>query len=413
MNAPGESVRSYQPGQWFGILGERAVVILPPSEKSRVAPLWELVDGGAGFDVTLDALISGGLRDLPAFVLVSTGEGETRVVIRGPARAEFQVEGETVRLEGSDATTWVERSLVDVEQMSIVLHADPLADDLPSYVVDGGLFRIARLDEAPAHEGPDEDGEAPAYEQEFPLGEDSLDEDPPGEDPLNVDTEPDLDSEDEESDGQEAGEGEAGEDEAGEDEGSEGSAFVRSPEPPSWTPSPPGPPPPPAMSPLAQPPTEAMAPPVAETDHDGLTMAGSWEPPPVPPPGIPGQPPAPDVTVPVARLLISDGEVVDVDRVTVIGRAPEARRVNDAESPLLVTVPSPHLEISSTHLEIRPGSGADHGTAVVTDLGSTNGTLLRQPGLEPEDLTPGVTVQLVPGALIDLGDGVTIEVTSP
>ena len=82
--APGDPsddpVRSYRPGDWFGIVGERAVVILPPTEKPRVAALWELVDGGAGFDVTLDALISGGLRELPAFVLVSTGEGETKVV---------------------------------------------------------------------------------------------------------------------------------------------------------------------------------------------------------------------------------------------------------------------------------------------------------------------------------------------
>ncbi len=156
MNAVGDPsgapVRSYLPGEWFGIVGERAVVILPPTEKPRVAALWELVDGGAGFDVTLDALISGGLRELSAFVLVSTGEGETRVVIRGPARAEFQVDGETVELEGSNATTWVERSMVEVERMSIVLTDEDPDDHLPSYVVDGGLFRISRVDQAPAHE---------------------------------------------------------------------------------------------------------------------------------------------------------------------------------------------------------------------------------------------------------------------
>jgi hypothetical protein len=350
-------VRSYRPGDWFGIVGERAVVILPPSEKPRVAALWELVDGGAGFDVTLDALISGGLRDLPAFVLVSNGDGETKVVIRGPARAEFQVDGEIVALEGSDATTWVERSLTDVEEMSIVLHDDEEDDDeLPAYVVDGGLFRMSRLDEGPPYEPSDELEEEPAYEREFPLDED------------------------------------------------EPVAMMRSPEPPSWTPEPP----------LPQPPTEAMpAPEPLETDHDGLTVTGPWEPPEPGPPGIPGQPPAPDVTVPVARLLISNGDVVDVDRATVIGRAPETRRFNETEQPRLVTVPSPHLEISSTHIEVRPGSGADHGCAVVTDLGSTNGTVLVQPGLGPEDLAPGVAVQLMPGALIDIGDGVTIQVTSP
>jgi len=371
----GDPVRSYRPGDWFGIVGDRAVVILPPTEKPRVAALWELVDGGAGFDVTLDALISGGLRDLPAFVLVSTGEGETKVVIRGPARAEFRVDGETIALEGSNATTWVERSLLEVERMSIVLHEDEPGDELPSYVVDGGLFRISRLDEAPAHEGPDELDDEPAYEREFPLDED---------DPLGVDTEPDVEEDLEEQEEYDE-------------------APVRSPEPPSWTPPPP-----------SLPPTEAMvAPPADETDHDGLTVTGAWEPPPAEPPGIPGQPPAPDVTVPVARLVISNGDVVDVDRAIVIGRAPEARRFSETEQPRLVTVPSPHLEISSTHLEVRPGSGADHGTAVVTDLGSTNGTVLVQPGLGPEDLSPGVAVQLIPGAIIDLGDGVTIQVTSP
>jgi len=389
-------VRSYRPGDWFGIVGERAVVILPPTEKPRVAALWELVDGGAGFDVTLDALISGGLRDLPAFVLVSTGEGETRVVIRGPARAEFRVEGETIELEGSHATTWVERSLVHVERMSIVLHddaPDSAGGDVPSYTVDGGLFRISRLDESPAHEGPDELAEEPAYEHEFPLGEDEEydDQEPDDEKP------------------------------------------VRSPTPPDWVPAPPVPAPtlppppvappvlppmpsapPPALPPMPDaPPTEAYLPPaVDETDHDGDTQTGAWEPAPAGPPGIPGQPPAPDVTVPVARLVISNGDVVDVDRAIVIGRAPEARRFNDTEQPRLVTVPSPHLEISSTHVEIRPGAGADHGSAVVTDLGSTNGTVLVQPGLGPEDLAPGVPVQLIPGALIDLGDGVTIQVTS-
>ena len=92
---------------------------------------------------------------------------------------------------------------------------------------------------------------------------------------------------------------------------------------------------------------------------------------------------------PVAKLVFSTGEVVDVDRAIIVGRAPEARRFASSDQPHLVTVASPHHEISSTHLEIRPGAGADHGSAVVTDLGSTNGTVLVQPGLPPEDLQAG------------------------
>ncbi len=39
--------------------------------------------------------------------------------------------------------------------------------------------------------------------------------------------------------------------------------------------------------------------------------------------------------------------------------------------------------------------------------------VLVQPGLGPEELPPGVAVQLVAGAVLDLGDGVTIRVTNP
>ncbi|WP_186347772.1 FHA domain-containing protein, partial [Nocardioides deserti] len=173
----------------------------------------------------------------------------------------------------------------------------------------------------------------------------------------------------------------------------------------------------PAAPPAAPPVPPPPPPPAPEaSDHDGETRAGALDPTPFErkPSGIPGQPQAPAVTSrPVARLVISHGETVDVDRAVLVGRAPEARRFTSTEQPRLVTVPSPQQEISSTHLEVRPGSGADHGLAVVTDLGSTNGTVLVQPGLGPEDLQPGVAVQLIPGAVIDLGDGVTIQVARP
>jgi hypothetical protein len=196
------------------------------------------------------------------------------------------------------------------------------------------------------------------------------------------------------------------------------------PPPPSAPPSGPfgdlPPPPPPVPGPWGDggfadtpPPPPAPAAP-GDTDHDGQTQIGATDPAAGPEqPGIPGQPMAPGVTRPVAKLIISNGETVDVDRVVLIGRAPEARRFTSTEQPTLVTVPSPMHEISSTHVEVRPGSGADHGSAVVTDMGSTNGTVLVQPGLPPEDLKPGIAVQLIPGAIINLGDGLTIQVARP
>lgn len=187
------------------------------------------------------------------------------------------------------------------------------------------------------------------------------------------------------------------------------------PAPPSWAAATPPPPAPPSWAPA--PPAPAGERDEDAQTHDGMTRGGGagFDPGQLAPPrGIPGQPPAPSVTArPVARLVFSSGETVDVDRAILVGRAPEARRFTSAEQPRLVTVPSPQQEISSTHLEVRPGSGVDHGSAIVTDMGSTNGTVLVQPGLPPEDLQPGIAVQLIPGAIIDLGDGLTIQVANP
>ena len=350
------ATRSYRTGSWFGVFGAHATVLLPPSEKARVARLWELVDEGAGFDEVLDALIAGGLRELPGFVLVSESESDTRVVVRGAARASFTADGETVDLEGSSATTWVERTLSSVRSMSVLVDGEDEGEG-DELTLTSGLVRVSRVDVPPRTTGVGQ-GEAPAP------------------------------------------------------------APPVVPVPPASAPQP-QPEPEPQPEPDLGPATEAMAapaPPVVplSVEHDGATQAGGGERGPYTPPGIPGQPQAPSVVArPVARLVLSSGETVEVDRAVVIGRAPEARRVPSTDQPRLVTVPSPQQEISSTHLEVRPGSGADHGSAVATDLGSTNGTVVVQPGLPPEDLQPGIAVQLIPGAIVDLGDGVTIQVINP
>lgn len=328
-STPAVAPRSYCPGGWFGIFGEHATVILPPSEKARVAALWELVDDGADFDETLDALIAGGLRGLPAFVLISDGDGEVRVVLRGSARARFVTDDGGIELDGLSATTWVERSLSGVTSLMVSVEDNWDNRDNPDFE-DGahlpichGLVRISRLDQ-------------PAV-----------------------------------------------------------TARVVAP--------------PPAAQVLPPPPL------IPGDVHDGMTHAGLDTGEFVRlPPGIPGQPPAPSVTArPVARLVFSSGEVIEVDRAVLVGRAPEARGFTSTDQPRLVTVSSPNQEISSTHLEIRPGSGVDHGSAVVIDLGSTNGTILEQPGLGKEDLKAGSPVQLIPGAILDLGDGATIQIANP
>jgi hypothetical protein len=378
--------RSYRPGDWFGIFGELATVVLPPSEKARVAGVWAMVDDGAGFDEVLDALIADGLRELPGFVLVSDREGETKVVIRGAAKAEFTTDEGTVTVEGSSATTWAERSLKDVRSMRIDVAESEGAEDL---AIHSGLVRIARTDR-PAYVAEPAVEPEPGVHQEHDVpvvGAHDLSPD------VNVMDAAAL------SPALEPRPGSVTE-EAGWAQPSEPLQPAAPDVTSAWGP----PPPPPAPAwPEANP-------------ADAHTQAGNWT---LGDPlggqrGASPQPPAPTVVAaPVARLTFSSGEVVEVDRSVLVGRAPEARRFASGEQPQLVNVPSPHQEISSTHLEIRPGAGADQGSAVVTDLGSTNGTVLVQPGLPPEDLKPGIAVQLIPGAIIDLGDGVTIQVGRP
>lgn len=326
---------SYRAGDWFGVFGEHATVVLPASEKARAGRIWALVDEGAGFDEVLDALIADGLRELPGFVLVSESEDETKVVIRGPARAEFVVGGETVTVEGSSVTTWAERSLRGVDAMRVEV-AD--AEGAPDLVIREGLVRVARVDR-------------PAYAAPSVVETDDV---TPGSDDVTPESVPVVDAEE--------------------------TAFY-------------------AVPPA---PTDA-GPPEAGNWHVGDLARRVF--------GTADEPPSPEPAgAAVARLTFSGGEVVEVDRVVLVGRAPVPRDPDAAEEPRLVTVTSPQQEISSTHVEIRPGVGPDAGRAVLTDLGSTNGTVLELPGLEPEDLRPWVAVHLTPGAVVDLGDGVTIRV---
>lgn len=177
-------------------------------------------------------------------------------------------------------------------------------------------------------------------------------------------------------------------------------ASAPPPVPPPVEPTPVEPAPADTGEPTIPTPVSSGPPTVAQTAHpEGPEAGPGW------PPDGPERP-----SGSVATLHLSNGEVIEVDRVLLIGRAPESTRATGDEEPRLVTVPSPRQEISSTHLEIRPGTGADEGGAVAIDLGSTNGTVVVQPGLPPEALTPGVPVPLVPGTLLDLGDGMSIQV---
>jgi len=122
-------------------------------------------------------------------------------------------------------------------------------------------------------------------------------------------------------------------------------------------------------------------------DHDGDTV-----------------PTGRSAAAPTPRIRLSTGEVIDIDRTIIIGRSPRAARVSLNDAPRLVTVPSPQLDISRSHLEVR----GEPGAVTVVDLRTTNGTTLRRADADPVRLRTNEPTVVVSGDVLDLGDGVTV-----
>jgi hypothetical protein len=111
----------------------------------------------------------------------------------------------------------------------------------------------------------------------------------------------------------------------------------------------------------------------------------------------------------LAVLRASDGSSAEVDRPVLIGRAPSRSR-QGSRAPRLMTVPSPNHDISRTHLEVAP----EDWQIVVTDLNSTNGTILVRPGaVDRQQLAPGEPVHVQLGSVMELGDGVSVLIDFP
>ncbi|MHA6668800.1 FHA domain-containing protein [Homoserinimonas sp. A447] len=107
-------------------------------------------------------------------------------------------------------------------------------------------------------------------------------------------------------------------------------------------------------------------------------------------------------------FVVNSHQPIGLDRPAYLGRKPSAPRITTGSTPRLVRVPSPLGEVSSTHLELR-----QVGTVVIaTDLGSTNGTQVRQPGSAPIRLRQSESVVVTPGSVIEIGDGNVIEIHS-
>jgi hypothetical protein len=119
----------------------------------------------------------------------------------------------------------------------------------------------------------------------------------------------------------------------------------------------------------------------------------------------PATAPTPE-TVAAAAFRLGDRPPERVDTPVYVGRQPRSPRITGPMLPRLVRVDSPSREVSATHIELRPTTEG----LLVTDLESTNGTVVRQPGSGVRRLESGESLAVVPGTLIDIGDGNVIEI---
>lgn len=110
----------------------------------------------------------------------------------------------------------------------------------------------------------------------------------------------------------------------------------------------------------------------------------------------------------LSGVVIGDS-VFRLDGPVIVGRRPTAPRVVRGAAPRLVSVPSPTHEVSGSHVEFRQ----DGDVVVVTDLRSTNGTTVRSPARLPVRLRQGESTVAVPGTIVDLGDGNSLEIVAP
>ncbi|TAL45735.1 MAG: FHA domain-containing protein [Salinibacterium sp.] len=126
-------------------------------------------------------------------------------------------------------------------------------------------------------------------------------------------------------------------------------------------------------------------------------------------PKVTAPPPPDEPEVVVPQFCVSIGafsQPIPLDRPAYIGRRPSPPRISSGLAPRLVVVPSPLKEVSSTHLEVRQVGAS----VIVTDLKSTNGSIVHIPGSMPRKLRQGESLVVSTGTLVDIGDDNVIEI---
>jgi hypothetical protein len=111
-----------------------------------------------------------------------------------------------------------------------------------------------------------------------------------------------------------------------------------------------------------------------------------------------GHPLVPEPAAVRWRLAFDTGESVAVEGTVLVGRRPEPRPGEEVRH--LVPLGSADMSLSKTHVQVEPVAD---GGLVVTDRGSTNGSILIRQGAARQ-LAPGRPTTLLDGDVVRVGD---------
>ena len=117
---------------------------------------------------------------------------------------------------------------------------------------------------------------------------------------------------------------------------------------------------------------------------------------------VPEQDPV-SVSRPVLGVLrLSTGDVISLDRGVIMGRKPPQAEFDGEERLHSVKLPGHDDGISRVHLKVT----LDGWRVMITDLQSRNGTLITLPGRDPEPARATCPMQIQPGTVVTLADGI-------
>lgn len=107
----------------------------------------------------------------------------------------------------------------------------------------------------------------------------------------------------------------------------------------------------------------------------------------------------------LGTLRLSTGEDIPLDRGVLLGRAPKTENESGPGRPHVLRLGGASEDVSRNHVEIT----LEDWSVLVTDLDSTNGTVITAPGRAPERLRANVPQAIEPGTVVSLADEITLR----